>query len=529
MREGEQSSSRAISVADPHTLLATTLAALVFAGSAYFWRSRRLSRRCLVRSSGGGGNLKGDSKENGSSSSCISPRSATSKAGSSQRAWSDSLGGVRGFQGTETKQQKAAPRSKERRRRGKDNTKDILKSEKKFQTLVKSARVPLTGEETVVAGQPLSHQTLSTTSAGCSPTPPNSFTHNPHVHAQKSHENLVHSPSSDTPPGAFQGYYPKHAHDVDSTPVDPTLTSLPTLSPTSLSELEKQSISPDLLASRSMGVPIHSREFYSSGGPQDLASSTVSLSSLSTNSRSSTASVCTFVSSVTLITPNSPPELSLSDKDIMVPSDECSSHPGSPYSSSLDGSHLFMPSLSPTRGRSHSSDFPEAFESDPPHYRRRLRSKSSKSSVASDLSSSLSVSVHPCPTSPPPYLAFVCGEQPAKKDLWESNRLGDGSSKTGIANESEKTSWSDCNLRPSSTPSAECDSASPVSAQTQLASLRGALEASRLREDDLRGALERCNKELGAIRSENMAQKRKEIEVGLFPDSSCVLLICAAP
>ena len=55
-----------------------------------------------------------------------------------------------------------------------------------------------------------------------------------------------------------------------------------------------------------------------------------------------------------------------------------------------------------------------------------------------------------------------------------------------------------------------------MSTQTQLASLRGALEAARLREEKHKVELERCTKELETLRWENVNSRRGEVEVGIL-------------
>ena len=55
-----------------------------------------------------------------------------------------------------------------------------------------------------------------------------------------------------------------------------------------------------------------------------------------------------------------------------------------------------------------------------------------------------------------------------------------------------------------------------MSTQTQLASLRGALEAARLREEKHKAEIERCTRELEALRWENMNSRRGEVEVGTW-------------
>jgi hypothetical protein len=58
-----------------------------------------------------------------------------------------------------------------------------------------------------------------------------------------------------------------------------------------------------------------------------------------------------------------------------------------------------------------------------------------------------------------------------------------------------------------------------LSTQTQLASLRGALEAARLREEKHKAEMEKYTKELDTLRWENMNSRRGEVEVGTLPFS----------
>ena len=55
-----------------------------------------------------------------------------------------------------------------------------------------------------------------------------------------------------------------------------------------------------------------------------------------------------------------------------------------------------------------------------------------------------------------------------------------------------------------------------LSTQTQLASLRGALEAARLREEKHKAEMEKYTKELEALRWESMNSRRGEVEVGAW-------------
>jgi anthranilate synthase/indole-3-glycerol phosphate synthase/phosphoribosylanthranilate isomerase len=55
-----------------------------------------------------------------------------------------------------------------------------------------------------------------------------------------------------------------------------------------------------------------------------------------------------------------------------------------------------------------------------------------------------------------------------------------------------------------------------LSTQTQLASLRGALEASRLREEKHKTEMEKVVKEVDVLRWEHANSRRGEIEVGFF-------------
>jgi len=62
-----------------------------------------------------------------------------------------------------------------------------------------------------------------------------------------------------------------------------------------------------------------------------------------------------------------------------------------------------------------------------------------------------------------------------------------------------------------------------LSTQTQLASLRGALEAARLREEKHKTEMERVVKEVDVLRWEHANSRRGEIEVGFsfLPSFSC--------
>jgi anthranilate synthase/indole-3-glycerol phosphate synthase/phosphoribosylanthranilate isomerase len=53
-----------------------------------------------------------------------------------------------------------------------------------------------------------------------------------------------------------------------------------------------------------------------------------------------------------------------------------------------------------------------------------------------------------------------------------------------------------------------------LSTQTQLASLRGALEAARLREEKTKVEIERYSKDLEMMRWESATWRRREMEVG---------------
>ncbi len=68
----------------------------------------------------------------------------------------------------------------------------------------------------------------------------------------------------------------------------------------------------------------------------------------------------------------------------------------------------------------------------------------------------------------------------------------------------------------------------PVTVQTQLASLRGALEAARQREAQMKSDLERYAKELEFMRWESTSWRRRELEVLLFLRSTFAILTCAS-
>jgi hypothetical protein len=66
-----------------------------------------------------------------------------------------------------------------------------------------------------------------------------------------------------------------------------------------------------------------------------------------------------------------------------------------------------------------------------------------------------------------------------------------------------------------------------LSTQTQLASLRGALEAARLREEKHKTELEKALKEMDVLRWEHANSRRGEVEVGDFVLLSCCVLLAS--
>lgn len=69
---------------------------------------------------------------------------------------------------------------------------------------------------------------------------------------------------------------------------------------------------------------------------------------------------------------------------------------------------------------------------------------------------------------------------------------------------------------PSSQSFGQAGNSSVLSAQTQVASLRGALEASRLRELKQKEEMEKIAKEKEMMQWENAAWRRREVEVRIF-------------
>jgi hypothetical protein len=71
-----------------------------------------------------------------------------------------------------------------------------------------------------------------------------------------------------------------------------------------------------------------------------------------------------------------------------------------------------------------------------------------------------------------------------------------------------------------SNPNGGSSSSLALSAQTQLASLRGALEAARLREEKHKKDMEKVVKELDTLKWESTNSRRGEVEVPPVPNSS---------
>ncbi|TFK65995.1 hypothetical protein BDN72DRAFT_900233 [Pluteus cervinus] len=505
MEDGEQTHPHVHFNDNPHVLLATTLAALVFAGSAYLWRSNKLLPRHLLQLRGEGGDAVLDCK---SSITAFSPGENHGPSHISGRAASESqvASSSRSTDGN-TKEQKSA-RPKDRRRRGKDPTKEILKSEKKLKTLLRSRPEGSEGD--------------------CSLSAP--FRGHRSEGSQSSRDPSVSAPSRSASTAASSSYRPyssnsdflegssgttsfKDVHDVEpaESSSTPTLSPLPTSGPgRGTSPLD----SPASFTARSNEASLDSREPDTPLQEHDLACSIASLSALSTTSHYSFASTSTSASSDSVKTPSTPLSLSLPEN---IPAIPTATRSLQPLPTCLSHHNVPATPISSPRATKPPDSWdwdgsPQAFGSDPAFCKApRFRSKSrgSGSSISSEAS---------FPSEFPAMPTFSCNHINIPAPVTHPPMSPDPNLSPDIDTRSSSSqSSTPCNLGHPSEPSVSREAAPTappaLAMQTQIASLRGALEAARLREEKMKSEAERYAKELEVVRWESMSWRHRELEL----------------
>ncbi|KAF9465869.1 hypothetical protein BDZ94DRAFT_1306608 [Collybia nuda] len=522
---------------DPRFLVATTIATLVIAGSAYIWRSN--PRLLLLDSHQRGEHPHGDPdservtadhKSAGPETSNIGIVSSKETIANTALAVNDELGNR-----SDAKDLKNS-RPKERRRRGKDPLKDIIKSGKKIKNLGKSSRVD--DAEDNIIGSPTSFLNSRDSTRFSHSREPSLATSSTSV-SSTSHSNST-VPLSKTDWASSQG---------DNNDEQPASSSAFMVSDTTGMEPQSSLLVVET-SDQASGFSSTSRDSDLSLQPQTPEFPNISLSTSSSTSHTSSV-----FSSNSGVTPNTSPTLSLSGKTptLAQAGSSSSSSPrisSNPIPNSINPPFAQQVQKAPGpwdwdgAGPSPSSDVVLK----PP----RFRSKS-KGAGPIPIPSSLQT-LSSTPASSEPHPLFLDPSSPSTTSTIPSQSVGShddvsvpltfptlnsvpgaisGSPVSPVPSRTANNAISigtgangntsvygngsgSGSTRRAPTPRCPPNSGTntpPLSAQTQLASLRGALEAARMREEKTKIDMERHAKDLEVMRWENAAARRREVEL----------------
>lgn len=514
MDDGDHGVPTAAIHSDPRFLVATTLVTLVVAGSTYIWRSN--PRRLLARSDHRGESLHKIYVHTGIAADCqsIGEESYNSEHMSVADAGSSATLVVNGDPNNQANgKDPKSSRSKERRRRGKDPLKELLKTGKKSKVLSKSIKLAEVDGNGVGPSNMLpaiqeftrlrhsrerslttSSRSVSTTSTSNRRTPP---------------------PNSDWagPPSPTPNQSISESDDVGgagdfSTP--DVSNSLPTISQNQTvpgSHPSDHSLQPNPLTH-----------------PRSPDRSNLCLSTSSSTSHSSS------MFSDLNVTPNTSPTLSLSDKTPTLQAE-------SPLHASANAitTSTTMPSVQKDAGPRAWDAVPSSSTSDstlrkPPRFRSKSRGSGPLSVSTTTPSSNNTTTSDSEATSLPSFgsarphddashpVTFPTLNPLSNSSNRTVNHVTSNGNITGVSSKANGHPNGSASKHPSTprrppTPSGP-NMPGSVSAQTQLASLRGALEAARLREEKTKAEIEKYSKELEMMRWESATWRRREMEVG---------------
>jgi anthranilate synthase / indole-3-glycerol phosphate synthase / phosphoribosylanthranilate isomerase len=408
-----------------------------------------------------------------------------------------------------------SPRSKERRRRGKDPLKELLKGGKKSKILSKSLKLAEVDSNGVGSSNTLPAVQEST-------------------HSRRSRELSLTSSSrslstastsncrTPSPPSQWAGPLPSlkqgthENHDPRAFSISDASNSLPTSS-------QNQPV-PD---SHSSDHSLHPDRLTHAQSP-DLPNSCISTSSSTSHSSSMFSSDLDMTSTS-----------SLSDKTPTLETEDPSySSPRNVISTSAT-----LPSVRKDLGPWDLDSAPSSSTSDntlrkPPRFRSKSRGSgrppaspttpgfnvtSASDSEPTALPSSATAGLHDDDSHPLTFPTLNSASGPPTNasnritNYVTSNGNGNGTSVSSSGNSHSNGTTSKrapTPRRPTTPLSGTNTPPNSLSAQTQLASLRGALEAARLREEKSKAEIERCSKDLEMMRWENTTWRRREMEVG---------------
>ncbi|KAF5381653.1 hypothetical protein D9615_005475 [Tricholomella constricta] len=541
MDDGDHEGPNTALHSDPRFIVATTLATLVIAGSAFIWRSN--PRNIVGISHHQLGESAHEDPDSVVTSDNERPGSETSKPASSSSKGStagtaiiirDELG-----EESEAKETKAS-RPKERRRRGKDPLKDILKNVKKSKLLAKPSR---TGDsEDGGTGQLPKINEVTRHSRGASQA-----TSSRSISSASNRRSSLPTQDRASPyPSSNQGSHTGDGDDEDEDEDEedtPPAASSSTPRPSTSLETQPFSSSlpapdPDTYTSSSVLVsnPSHTS--------QTGVSPNIPLSSSSSVSQSTS-----IFSSDCAITPNTSPTLSLSGKTPTLAPVEV---PPYAQSKSLVASASSPAVRPPPQKAVGPWDWdgvgptvkPDSMYRKPPRFRSKSRgsgsipmsptipASASLDTYSSDLPSSSScvssstasaISSGSIGSHEDISLSFTFPSLNASANPSSCSQASPGPSHVGITSHFNGNGNASVNnnlprraptpRRPPTPLSGTSTPPPSLSSQTQLASLRGALEAARLREEKTKGDIERYSKELEIMRWESTALRRREVEL----------------
>lgn len=442
MADSEQDNSAAPFPADPRLLLAATV--VLVGSAAYLWRSNLPTVAQYLGRNGDG------------SAASVSPADGTERANE------------------EARELKAA-RSKERRRRGKDPLKDLVKNGKKLKGLALST---IPGD----SGDARSAPFLSTASHSTQP---------PHLHSQTFQSSRSISSSSSRRVahlGDAQAYIDSR-NDGASDDEDPMCSSVSVLSSCPTEASSSRARDEGSLATTHASQHAALSTLDDAPCPPSVSmsstashSSAASLSSFSESADTSSTSISEFVSTPKAA-PDRPngkgPSSSTSTLHFPGPWDRDDTPPSTKHARRRSRSRVAKRPISPGGATA----VEQSSRSHPLEHRRDAASPASILSVSAPVT--------------------VAHGRPLDESR-ASDHKDNGHAVTSVA---EPTSGLP-------TPGSSSTQAAPPSVcfQTQVASLRGALEASRKREEHMRSEMDRQNKEMEMLRWESAHWRRREME-----------------
>ncbi|PFH51640.1 hypothetical protein AMATHDRAFT_2914 [Amanita thiersii Skay4041] len=522
MSDGDKEPFQAVLTSDNSLFVATTLATLLLAGSAYIWRAN-LNLPILVSEP-----RQRTSQESGTvhSESSVLRKKSFSTTNNDPASPSDA-------------EKSKTSRSKERRRRGKDPFRDILKSGKKLKALsrinvsladsdkpmgdVKTSPVPQVPESPQFQSSPNTSIASSSRSASVSSSRTRAiqmetcdFEQQQYLHEhgepQVNHESPHLRATIPIPSGSAVSGTEKYPSSSDE-----FFQFSPHALESCLQEsvhLSRQGMPRDSLTTQDHDPPTSNAKPNSKYTEVSIISNPSPLASSSDNITTPMVTPTQFqVPSPSLHMSSKP----ASSSRTQGPWDVSNSRPASTSNSKYHD----------TNGRPRSQELP-SLPTLPPHISVSTSSSTivgPRGSAGPSQSSSESQICH-SPTSsssmddstlPFTFPSLNTSPRPkANSNGVNGNGYGTAPSSTSVNgyHGSNGASRRIPTPRRTSTPSSGTNTPPPsLTTQTQLASLRGALEAARLREEKMKGDLERCLKELDILRWENASWRRREIEL----------------